>query len=40
METLDWVVVAGYFAMLIALAWWVILQSKDTTDDYLSLIHI
>ena len=34
METLDWVVVAGYFAMLIALAWWVILQSKDTTDDY------
>jgi solute:Na+ symporter, SSS family len=34
METLDWVVVGGYFAMLIALAWWVILQSKDTTDDY------
>lgn len=34
METLDWVVVAVYFAMLIALAWWVILQSKDTADDY------
>lgn len=34
METLDWVVVAGYFLGLLALAWWVILQSKDTTDDY------
>jgi SSS family solute:Na+ symporter len=34
METLDWVVVAGYFAGLLALAWWVIRQSKDTTDDY------
>jgi SSS family solute:Na+ symporter len=34
METLDWVVVAGYFLGLLALAWWVILQSKETADDY------
>ena len=34
MDTLDWVVVAGYFLGLLALAWWVIRQSKDTADDY------
>ncbi len=34
METLDWVVVAGYFFGLLALAWWVIRQSKETADDY------
>lgn len=34
METLDWIVVAGYFALLGVLAWWVIRQSKDTADDY------
>lgn len=34
METLDWFVVAGYFAALGLLAWWVIRQSKDTADDY------
>ena len=34
METLDWVVIGAYFALLLALAWWVILKSKDTADDY------
>ena len=34
MEWLDWVVIAGYFALLMGLAWWVIRQSKDTADDY------
>jgi SSS family solute:Na+ symporter len=34
METLDWVVVAGYFFGLLALAWWVIRQGKETADDY------
>jgi SSS family solute:Na+ symporter len=34
MESLDWIVVAGYFGGLLALAWWVIRQSKNTTDDY------
>ncbi len=34
MEMLDWVMVAGYFAMLLGVAWWVILKNKDTADDY------
>lgn len=34
MGTLDWVVIIGYFAGLVALAWWVIRQSRDTADDY------
>jgi SSS family solute:Na+ symporter len=34
MQTLDWVVVAGYFVILFSLAWWVVRQSRNTTDDY------
>ncbi len=34
MEFLDWIVIAGYFAILLGLAWWVIRQNKDTADDY------
>jgi len=34
MEALDWIALGGYFAALLAVAWWVILQSKDTADDY------
>jgi SSS family solute:Na+ symporter len=34
MTTLDWVVVGGYFALILGLAWWVILQNKDTATDY------
>ncbi|MGI6417134.1 MAG: sodium:solute symporter [Thermoguttaceae bacterium] len=34
METLDWVVIASYFGLLLGVAWWVILQNKDTADDY------
>jgi SSS family solute:Na+ symporter len=34
MEFLDWVFIAGYFALLLGLAWWVILKGKDTADDY------
>ncbi|MHC4757787.1 MAG: sodium:solute symporter [Planctomycetota bacterium] len=33
-ETLDWIVLAGYFVLLFGLAWWVILKNKDTADDY------
>ncbi len=33
-ETLDWFVIAFYFAILLGIAWWVISKSKDTTDDY------
>jgi SSS family solute:Na+ symporter len=34
MVWLDWLVVAGYFGILLALAWWVIRRSRDTADDY------
>jgi SSS family solute:Na+ symporter len=34
MAFIDWVVIAGYFGILLGLAWWVIRQSKDTADDY------
>ncbi len=34
MQALDWFVVALYFAVLFALAWWVISKSRDTADDY------
>jgi solute:Na+ symporter, SSS family len=34
MTSLDWTVVGGYFALILGLAWWVILQSKDTASDY------
>jgi SSS family solute:Na+ symporter len=33
-ETIDWVVIAGYFGILLGVAWWVILKNKDTADDY------
>src|SRR5512146_3584794 len=34
LETLDWVVIAGYFAIVLALAWWVIKKQKNTSDGY------
>ena len=34
MELLDWIVIAGYFALLLGLAWWVILKGKDSAEDY------
>jgi len=34
MTSVDWIVVGGYFALILGLAWWVILQSKDTASDY------
>jgi SSS family solute:Na+ symporter len=34
MNTLDWTVVAAYFLIVLGLAWWVILQNKDTASDY------
>ncbi len=32
--TLDWVVVCAYFAVLFAVAWWVIRQRQATSTDY------
>ncbi len=34
MEIWDWVVVAGYFVVLLGLAWWVMGKSRNTSDDY------
>ncbi|MCB9876101.1 MAG: sodium/solute symporter [Planctomycetes bacterium] len=34
METLDWLMIAGYFGLLAGVASWVIAKSKDTADDY------
>ncbi len=34
LETLDWAVIAGYFGIVLGLAWWVIKQRRDTSDDY------
>src|SRR3989442_11918867 len=34
MTNLDWLIVAAYFGLLLALAWWVILRRKETADDY------
>ncbi|MHC4484724.1 MAG: sodium:solute symporter family transporter [Planctomycetota bacterium] len=34
LETWDWIAIIMYFALLLAVAWWVILRRKDTIDDY------
>jgi SSS family solute:Na+ symporter len=34
MVSLDWIVIAIYFAGLFGLAWWVISKNKNTADDY------
>ena len=34
MTTLDWVVVAAYFLMLLALTWWSLRKNRKTADDY------
>ena len=34
MDTLDWVVIVIYFAILLGIAWWVILKGKDSAEDY------
>ncbi|MFW5879110.1 MAG: sodium:solute symporter [Myxococcota bacterium] len=31
---LDWLVIAGYFVLLLGLAWWVILKGKNEAEDY------
>ncbi|TWU63274.1 sodium:solute symporter [Crateriforma conspicua] len=34
MVFIDWVVIAGYFAILLGVAWWVINKGSETADDY------
>jgi SSS family solute:Na+ symporter len=30
----DWAVIGLYFSILLAVAWWVVRQGKDTAADY------
>ena len=39
MQPLDWAVIAGYFALLLGLAWWVVQKSRGTSDDYFLAGH-
>jgi len=33
LQLLDWIIIAGYFAIILALAWWVIkLWQEDSID--------
>jgi solute:Na+ symporter, SSS family len=34
LATLDWIVIIGYFSVILGLAWWVIKQRQDTSTDY------
>ena len=34
MTTLDWSVIAAYFALLAGLTWWVVSRSRNTANDY------
>ena len=34
LATLDWIVIALYFILILGIAWWVIRQSSETSDDY------
>jgi SSS family solute:Na+ symporter len=34
LQTIDWVMIAAYFAILLGISWWVIRKNKDTASDY------
>ena len=34
MQTLDWIVIAAYFLLILGIAWWVIREGKDNASDY------
>lgn len=34
LETLDWIVLCGYFGILLGVAWWVMKRKSRTTEDY------
>ena len=34
LETLDWIVIAGYFSVLLGIAAWVIMKKQRNTEDY------
>jgi len=34
LQTLDWIVIAGYFGILLGVAWWVVRRGKNEAADY------
>ncbi|MBK8965562.1 MAG: sodium:solute symporter [Saprospiraceae bacterium] len=34
LSTLDWMFIAAYFTLILGIAWWVIRQKNDTSDEY------
>lgn len=38
-ETIDWAVIGIYFALLLAITWWVVRKSKETSADYFLAGH-
>lgn len=34
LQSLDWIVLGGYFAILLGIAWWVMSKKNKTTEDY------
>ncbi|MEO1518276.1 MAG: sodium:solute symporter [Bacteroidota bacterium] len=34
LATIDWVFIIAYFALILGIAWWVIQQKNDTSDEY------
>ncbi len=39
LETLDWAVIGGYFALLVGLSLWAVRKRRDTTEDYFLAGH-
>ena len=34
LQTVDWLIIAAYFAIILGLAWWIIRKRQNTTADY------
>ena len=34
LATVDWIIIIAYFTLILGIAWWVIQQKSDTSDDY------
>ena len=34
LATVDWIIIVAYFSLILGIAWWVISQKSDTSDDY------
>lgn len=34
LQTLDWIMIAGYFCILLGVAWWVVRKNKNNSTDY------